>query len=146
MYDPWAVLAQHPEWRLRRDHPLEGGMLGCFDPDTGTIFLDPSLGQAARRCTLAHEIEHALAGDTCTGFDFADDEAERLAATAAARKLIDIRDLAEAELFDRSPESVAEALWVDLDTLRLRVETLEPQELAYLRRRIRGRDEEWGAA
>lgn len=114
--------------------PLSGRKLGEVCWSTKTITIDPRIPPAAQRCTLVHELVHVDRGPSpAPQFDAKEELAvER----AAARRLIDIRDLAEAMAESESPGHIAELLEVDTDTLLIRLAYLHPAERAHLRRRL----------
>lgn len=93
---------------------------------------EPS-GQAERRCTATHELIHAERGDTTC---------DPSVHQEAARRLIDIKALGEALAFyDGDLHQVADELWVDHETLAVRLNHLHPSERGYLRRRMSMREE-----
>lgn len=93
------------------------------------IILDPRLTPGQRRCTLAHEILHARRGPF-PAWQLAREEA--IINAAVARTLIPLPALVDMLAWSQQPEDVAEALGVDLETLRLRVEMLTPSERSLL--------------
>lgn len=144
-YDPYEVLASHPELRLRVA-PLDPDVAGCFDPDTRTIWLDSRLTQGERRATLSHELHHALRGDALTGVPCVDLAQERHAVAESARALISVDDLLDALLWSRDEHELAEMLWVDVETVRTRLAGLTPAEQRTLDERLFVLEEEWGSA
>lgn len=91
--------------------------------------------QAEQRCTIAHEIEHIQRGPTPP--DPAIRAREEVAIDrAVARRLIDIDALGEALAWPLDPSEVADDLWVDRQTLEVRVHSLHPSEQVYLKRRL----------
>jgi Zn-dependent peptidase ImmA (M78 family) len=111
------------------------GRLGETD-GVGMIVMHPDQSQVQRRCTIAHELAHVELGHT-GGCAHAEEQAAR---ELAARWLIEIEDLAEAVLWARSRDELADELWVDLDTLDARLGRLHPAERHYLRRRVAARE------
>lgn len=107
--------------------------LTCWSDQTVT--LDKTLMQAERRCTIAHEVEHIRRGPVPAEPVLAARE-ESAVEQAVARRLIPIRALGEALAWSQHPSVVAEELWVDEDTLRVRLNHLHPAERAYLTRRL----------
>ena len=100
------------------------------------IWLDSSLLQVERRCTLAHELEHIRRGHRgCQ-----DEAEERAVEAAAARYLLpDPHAIADALVWARGDvEAAAEELWVDEPTLRARLDPrhLHPAERAIIVARI----------
>lgn len=95
--------------------------------------MDPQLLQAERRSALTHELVHIDRGRFPA---WATGREERHVDAAAARYLIDIRDLGEALAWSSDPHEVADELWVDVPTLEARLGHLHPSERHYLRRRL----------
>lgn len=144
-YSPWAEVARMTDITVAFV-ALPDDEMAWWDPSARTIEISDRLDRVERRATLAHEIEHVLAGDgVCHGT--ADDGwftcvMERRASIRAARKLIPIEGLAEAiALYNDHDELMAEHLDVDLDTLDVRRDSLQPQERRYLRERLAAREE-----
>jgi Zn-dependent peptidase ImmA (M78 family) len=143
-YSPWAEVAKMCDV-LVGFVMLDDG-LGWWEPDERVILLDRRLDRIGRRCTLAHELEHVLAGDAaCVGTandGYFTTVMERRAATRAARKLIPLAALADAVcLYDDDDHLIAAHLDVDLSTLDVRRATLQPDERHWLRRRLTGSQE-----
>ena len=120
---------------------LEDGCLGAWDPETGTIWLAHGLTQTERRSTLAHEMVHAERGDEPCGYELADHKQERSVDRIASRRLIQLEHLAEALAWAQDEWEVAEALWVDVDTVRTRIEHLTEDERDHIERRIAAKGE-----
>lgn len=119
------------------DEMLPGDLLGDYDIATNTIRIDPRQSSREYLCTLAHEWEHWLAQHELTGDLHVDAMIETEAEQRAARKLIDIRALAEAAAAHwEDAHRVAEELHVDYDTLMVRMNHLHPSERALLKRRM----------
>jgi Zn-dependent peptidase ImmA (M78 family) len=95
--------------------------LGRYYPADAAILLRKGLTQTERRCTLAHELAHHRLGHTGTCDPATSSRQEAEADALAARWLITLEDLADAELWGRHPSEVAEELWVDVRMLRARV-------------------------
>lgn len=106
--------------------PLPVGILGHTHHASQTITLATGMDQAERRSTLAHELQHV------------DGEHDEPACDRnAARMLLpDIRAVGEALAWAHNLEEAAEDLWVDVETLTTRLETLHPAERAFLKRRL----------
>lgn len=96
--------------------------------DGGTIWIDPRLTQAQRRCTIEHERQHLLAGhdSACTPM------LERQVEAAAARELISLARLAHAIVWSQDEQELADELWVDVDMVRARLAALDDDERAYI--------------
>lgn len=137
-YHPWRHLSRltHIKVRWSRDDTELDGALGWFYVDTDEIVLDARQTQAERRSTLTHELVHAERRDGPCGSVVLDARQERTVSQVAARRLIPLRALGEALRWSRDPDEVAEELWVDVDTLRVRMAHLHPAERAYLKRRV----------
>lgn len=136
MWHPWRALRGMPgvtiQWR--RDLPV--GLRAATDGQQ--IVMSSRLLQRERRAALAHELEHIRHCRIvdCTHRD------EAFIRQAAARRLIDIEQLARALVWTQNVEELAEELWVDVDTVRTRLEHLHPAERHYLRRCVAARDGE----
>lgn len=90
--------------------------------------MDPAQLQAERRCTLTHELEHIRRGHT-GGVSQREEQSVR---AAAARRLIPIQALAVAILWSHDEHEVADELWVDVETVRDRLASLDAAETAYV--------------
>lgn len=134
MYHPWRRLREQPNIQLTW-RPLLG-RLGVTD-GRSRVVLDPRQSQAQRRCTIAHELAHIELGHVrgC------DPREESAAAQLAARRLIPIAQLADAILWSEHPAQIAEALWVDVDTLQVRLDHLHPSERQYIAQRLAARED-----
>lgn len=100
--------------------------------------MHPGQGQAQRRVTATHEQIHCEWGhDGCQP-----DVVELAVKKETARRCIGIYDLASAVLFwdQRDLEALAEELWVDVETVTIRLTYLHPAERGYLERRLAARD------
>lgn len=116
-YDPWSHAY---ELRLNIvEADLPPAVNGEYRHRDRTIILRRGLTARAARCTLAHEIQHALAGDEPTCSTVLQRKAERLASRRAAWMLIDPYEYAQAELeYDGHAPSIAHALNVTVKVLR----------------------------
>lgn len=95
-----------------------GGPKGRYVHQARTISLRAGLLDRELRCTLAHELAHALAGDEPTGIGWADVRMERSADITAARWLISSDAYAAAEaLYGPHPGALARELGVTLHIL-----------------------------
>lgn len=131
-FHPWRAiraLGHRVEVRWERDEE----MLGSWCERTRTMRMHPDQNQAERRCTATHELLHAERGDTSCDWRTHRD---------AARLLIDVHALGEALVFyGDDVAKVADELWVDVETLKARLDHLHPAERGYLRRRLSMREE-----
>lgn len=136
MYHPWRTLRDHfPEWTLCWAPMV--GRLGVTDYRARTITLDPDQGQAQRRSTLAHELQHVVRGPVGEALRLRE---ESVVDQAAARQLIGIRELGEALAWAHNLTEAADELWVDEQLLQVRLDHLHPAERHYLRRRLQADD------
>lgn len=134
-YNPWDDLAKrypgiHVEWT-----PLAPSR-AAWVPQERMILIDASLSKAERRCALAHELAHIDAKDSATGLCWFAGRQETFADKLAARRLIDIDDLAQVARWTSVTSEAAEALDVTLDVLVLRCRTLWPAERGILNRTL----------
>jgi len=103
------------------------------------IWLNATLTQAERRCTLTHELVHRERGPLPADEAAAARE-ERLVDEIAARRLITNTALVDGLRWTRHPRELAEHLWVDEPTLQTRMATLDPLEVSQLEHQLDG---EW---
>lgn len=108
--------------------------LGRVDWYHQVITLDPRQGQAERRCTIAHELEHVRLGPAPQVPVLIARDEERVN-RAAARRLIPVGRLGDALAWSLDLDEVAAECWVDRRTLEARLRSLHPSEAHYLRRR-----------
>jgi hypothetical protein len=135
-WNPWRHVGDnYPHITVVRDKELPGRIWGLTD---GTrIWICKRLNQAQRRSTLAHEllhIERGLPPNDPRGLA----REEKLVSALAARRLIALPDLIEALRWTREPAELADALWVDVDTIRSRMSSLDPIEVAQLENELDG--------
>lgn len=138
-YDPYAELRARPDWTLAFvDMPDAGRWYDRLQ----TMLVRKGMTQVERRCTVAHEVEHALAGDQ-DPIDYATGaRREETRHRAAARKLITFPDLLRAVLLHRHDVAAcADELHVDEDTLTTRIRALHPAERHALRRALEDQGE-----
>ena len=94
------------------------GPKGRYVHQARTISIRCDLGPTRYRCTLAHELAHAVAGDEPTGVAWLDARMERIADERAARWLILPADYAAAEdLVGPHPGALARELGVTIHIL-----------------------------
>jgi hypothetical protein len=130
-YDPWHDLAVNwPDVEVVIE-PMGGSLLGLLRYPV--IALRAGTSAAQRRCTLAHEIVHLERGvGDCGPWSGRE---ELLVHREVARRLIPIAELAGAvrALGDSAVlAELAQALDVDLETARLRLDMLTAGELAQI--------------
>lgn len=102
------------------------------------IWLNATLTQAERRCTLTHELVHRERGPVPAGAGAAARE-ERIVDEIASRRLITIPSLIDGLRWTRHPRELAEHLWVDEPTLQTRMATLDPLEVSQLEHELEDR-------
>ena len=96
-----------------------GGPKGRYVHQARTISLRHGLLDRELRCTLAHELAHAVAGDEPTGIAWLDERMERIADERAARWLITADAYAAAEaLYGPHPGALARELGVTIHLLQ----------------------------
>lgn len=133
MYDPGDDLAErYPHWVWRR-RDLQG-VPEVLCPRRQVILTDRRLSRVESRCTLAHAVAHLDLGHRAV-FDGVVEAREELAADKlAARRLVNIYDLAAIAHEERPTHDLADALRVTVPVLTVRERHLHPSERGYLRR------------
>jgi hypothetical protein len=135
-WNPWRYIGEHyPHITVVRDRELPGRIWGLTDGRR--IWICRRLNQAQRRSTLAHELLHIERGLPPTDPRGLARE-EKIVSALAARRLIALPDLIEALKWTREPAELADALWVDTDTVRARMNSLDPIEVAQLEHALEG--------
>lgn len=133
--DPWTVLHEdHPDIVLERQ-PIAAR--GRYYNGRRAIVLRTGLLLVEERATLWHELIHAERRDTrCEGRAQRRMEAE--CHRAAARRSVDVRDLADALCWTDCEHEQADQLKTTVEYLRIRMDprNLHPSERHYLRRRL----------
>lgn len=121
MFNPWR--------RLRELDHVElvwvavPGLLGATD-GRRVIHLHPQQSQAQRRSTLAHELAHLELRHGPGGTP----REERDAGALAAMWLVPLDRLVDAARWARSLDELADELWVDVETVQIRLATLADAE------------------
>jgi Zn-dependent peptidase ImmA (M78 family) len=129
MGHPWRTLRDDfSEWHVE-SAILPVGILGFTDHGQQVIYLSKTLGQAGRRSTLAHELQHVVHKHRGAQDAWTESQVEQ----AAARLLIPFPKLLDAMKWARRRVELAEELWVDLPTLAVRMAHLHPSEIAQIR-------------
>lgn len=135
-FHPWRRLRDlGPTWRLRWREDLPWDVYGFTDYPSRTIHMRQGMTFAARRCTIAHEVEHVIRGP----FSACDELREETDVNRRCARLLlpSMQDLADAMVWhDGDYEAVAEELWVDPWTLEVRLGSLRPLETRYLHARM----------
>ena len=126
MFHPWRRLSArtdlHRFWRA-----MAGGRAAATD-GAEVIVMRPDGTQVSRRCNLTHELAHVELKhrNGCTPGE------EQAARQLAARWLIDMDALLDAYRWAEHLQEVADVLWVDVDTLRARLDGLTGDEKTLL--------------
>lgn len=135
-WHPWRVLGRMKGVIVEWTDDLPTDVLGDTDGRRHIRMANGQL-QVERRCTITHEMIHVERGHS----GCCDEKAEARVRREAARRLVPIRALGDAYVFwGDDLEALADDLWVDISTLRTRLETLHPAERGYLERRVALRD------
>lgn len=137
-WHPWRALRTFPDVTLH--WARRPGLLGTWSSTTRTITLHPDQSHAERRCKLTHELVHAERNDTGS----CDIKTELQVHRLAARRLITRAALIDALAWSGDEYELAEELWVDVDTIRVRLAGLTAAEQDDIYRRLWPRNE--GAA
>jgi hypothetical protein len=132
-WHPWRAI-RHLDVTVRWER--RDGLLGSWDAATRTMTFHPDQSQRQRRCTAAHELVHAERGHQgeCNR------RLERKVDEEAARRLITLPKLADALVWCVDEWELAEDLWVDQATVRVRLDTLTSLEQQYIDARMASRD------
>lgn len=123
---------------------LPDDLMGLWDPQSRTIWLDDRLTAAERRCTLEHELVHAERGDGPCATAWHQAKQEASVDREAARRLIDLEDLVSGILRSQDERELAEHLHVDVDTVLTRLSDLTPRELRHVEQRLAEVEASWG--
>ncbi|ETT24960.1 phage protein [Rhodococcus aetherivorans] len=135
-WHPWRHVGKHyPHISVTCAHRLTDGRRGSWTEDG--IYIDRDLTQVERRCALAHEIVHLERGPLPTDPRLAAIE-ERVVSIIAARRLIPLDDLTEALMWVSLEDQaeLADELWVDMPTLRIRLRHLAHEERAHINQEL----------
>jgi hypothetical protein len=116
--------------------PRPAGVLGQSDPHRRRIFLTPGMLQVQRRTVLDHELQHAEAGDDGCQHPKREAQINR----DSARRLVPFQQLLDAWLWAYSVEEMADECWVDVDTMRRRIDNLTDVEREAVRCALAARD------
>lgn len=137
-YSPWGALSQLQGIQLEFTD-IATDELGWWDPERNVITLAKNQSRREMRCTLQHELEHALAGDEDVSHvsPVLAARQEIAACMRAAQRLISLDALIDALLWSQDERELAEVLNVDEDTVRIRLLTLSSEEHTIIDCRIR---------
>lgn len=127
-YSPWGAVAMLSDVLVAFEILPSGR--GWWDPDQKVLLLDKRQSRREMRCTVAHELEHIIRGDSdvSVASSVLHARQEVAACAAAARRLIPLARLIDGLLWSQNEHELAEELNVDEDTLRVRLMTLTPEE------------------
>lgn len=93
------------------------------------VWLCSSLNQAERRSALTHELQHLSRGRVDAPWRARE---ERIVDELAARKLISLQEFLLALQWSQDDYELADMLWTDVHTVRVRRETLTEVEKSWL--------------
>lgn len=134
MYHPWRAFRRLHEWTLHLAKLPTGTWAETHWPSL-TVTIDSRLLQAERRSAIAHELVHIERGPVPTDPVLAARE-EAAVEQETARRLIPLDRLVDALAWAHNIEEAADELWVDVETLRVRLDHLHPSEKHHLRERL----------
>lgn len=125
MYDPWDDFERHrlEGWKIRWRRLT--GRLGRTNFHDRSVDLDPDQDQPQERGTVTHEVVHIERGPIPDGWE---EWEERIVNRLAARRLISLDELVDGMLWSYDVEELAVVLWVDVPTVRVRLQTLTEAE------------------
>lgn len=130
-HHPWRAFGKLTEWKLVWTDDLPDGTWGRTLFDERRVLLANGLDEAERRCTIAHETQHILRGPyapTCH-------MREELIINRRVGRLLapSVRWIGHALAWHQADhEKAAWELWVDDDTLAVRLSSMTPRERAHL--------------
>lgn len=117
MYDPHRALEEHlPHVLLVRTRLPKGK--AWWVPTEEAIAVDDRLSEAEERVAVAHEYEHAAAGDEAIDLVFFSRKQEARANRRADRKLVRLEDFVDALLWCRGDDELAHELVVTPEVLQ----------------------------
>lgn len=124
-----------PSWTLAWSADFDEETYGETDFDTRTITLREGMTFEERRCTITHEVEHALRGpaSSCSVLQ----EEVRVDRSGARLLLSSVKEIADCLVFHHGDyELTSTDLWVDPWTLEVRLGSLWRNERRYLESRL----------
>lgn len=144
MYDPHQTLEAHlPHVVLVRTRLPAGD--AWWVPSEEAIAVDDRLDPVAERCAVAHELEHATAGDVAVDLVFFSRKQEARADRRADKKLVRLDDLVDQLLWCNGDAELAAELHVTREVLHRRMRRLTPTETAYVEGRLWDAEQALGA-
>jgi Zn-dependent peptidase ImmA (M78 family) len=136
MWHPWRTLCETLPLFDVRFTSMPDGYDGSLDLENRIIWIERRLSQAQRRWTLTHELVHQERGHD----GHCDERVEESVDAEAARRLIELEDLADAAVWARTLYELAAELWVPPIAVVVRFDHMHPAERAYLRRRVAAKE------
>lgn len=128
LWHPWRFAARRfPNVVIDTQHQLPAGIAGLIRGDR--VWLCCTLDRAGRRSVLTHELWHLLRGPTP---DWAAIKEEVIVDRLAARQLITVDQLVDGLRWSNHEAELAEHFDVDLHTVEIRLQSLTPDEKAYI--------------
>lgn len=130
-HHPWQAFGRLRDWRLEWTGDLPDGTWGKTLFREKRVLLADHLDQAERRCTIAHETQHILRGPYHPDRHLREEliinrKVGRLLAPSA-------RWIGHALAWHQADhEKAAWELWIDDDTLSVRLHSLTPRERVYI--------------
>lgn len=130
-HHPWQAFSRLTEWKLEWTNDLPAGTWGLTLHHEKKVLLANGMGEAERRCTIEHERLHVLRGPAPFGREMHE---ELVVHQQVARTLMpNIRRIGHAIAYHRADlERAAHELWVDEQTLHVRLSSLRPSEKRWL--------------
>lgn len=129
-HHPWRAFGELRDWKIEWTDDLPFGTWGLTIWEDRTVLLVNGMTEAERRCTIEHERLHVLRGPAPFGMELREELViDRLVARTLAPS---IRRIGHAMCFHRADvERAADELWVDEQTLHVRLSSLAPRERAW---------------
>lgn len=130
-HHPWRAFGELTDWKLEWTDDLPFGVWGQTVWEEKKVLLLNGMGESERRCTIEHERMHILRGPAPYGRELHE---EVVVHRQVARTLMpNIQRVCHALAFHRADiERAAHELWVDEQTLHVRLSSLRPRERAWL--------------
>jgi hypothetical protein len=130
-HHPWRVFGTYTDWKLVWTDDLPDGTWGKTVFEEKRVLIANGLDEAERRCTIAHETRHIVRGP----FAPHEEMREELIINRHVGRLLapSVRWIGHALAWHQADhEKAAWELWVDDDTLAVRLSSLTPRERAHL--------------
>lgn len=136
-HHPWRAFGLLDEWKLKWVDDLPDGRWGLTLHAEKVVLIADHLDEAERRCTIAHETQHALRGPVASG-RHAYMREELLVNRRVGRLLLpDVENIGHALAWHHADhERTAWELWVDDETLEVRLSSLSARERSDLDDRL----------